>query len=373
MRISASNLPNWLRWALLLPGATISGFVAGYFLYLVNAAQAASPNAPIVFIGEFLGGLVSNLVAFHVAQWFAPSHERAVVAVLVSIAVVCGLIAMYMVVQEEDYHSVVHSAGNLVACYVAWKKYIVQLAHLAASVPLLQCDVWIYGVVLTVQNLRRTVSRRCSMVVGEYSTQSLAVASACRGNCARSSERARIETRARPHANSAASFNQPNTHSGRKQTMPTNSCHPEAPHRKLRLPDVFVSSLMLDRAVDAILRRVHLDHDHDVPKQAGYSQDGKTIYIDRHLPKTFSYRGKSVAVDRYLVLHEAVEKTLIDELHLHYQHAHQIATRAEEAAVRADRIAWREYDRFMQRYIKQVGDERLTRVPADLDLKPYLD
>src|SRR3569832_2041202 len=103
------------------------------------------------------------------------------------------------------------------------------------------------------------------MVVGEYSTQSIAVASACRGNCARSSERARIETRARPHANSAASFNQPNTHSGRKQTMPTNSCHPEAPHRKLRLPDVFVSSLMLDRAVDAILRRVHLDHDHDVP------------------------------------------------------------------------------------------------------------
>src|SRR3569832_1847403 len=112
MRISASNLPNWLRWALLLPGATISGFVAGYFLYLVNAAQAASPNAPIVFIGEFLGGLVSNLVAFHVAQWFAPSHERAVVAVLVSIAVVCGLIAMYMVVQEEDYHSVGRGAGG---------------------------------------------------------------------------------------------------------------------------------------------------------------------------------------------------------------------------------------------------------------------
>ena len=155
--------------------------------------------------------------------------------------------------------------------------------------------------------------------------------------------------------------------------MPTNSCHPEAPHRNLRLPDVFVSSLMLDRAVDAILRRVHLDRNHDVPYLAGYSQDGKTIYIDRHLPKTFSYRGKSVAVDRYLMLHEAVEKTLIDELHLHYQHAHQIATRAEEAAVRADRIAWREYDRFMQRYIKQVGDERLTRVPEDLDLKPYRD
>ena len=155
--------------------------------------------------------------------------------------------------------------------------------------------------------------------------------------------------------------------------MPTNSCHPIAPHRKLRLPDWYVSSLMLDRALDAILRRVKLDRSFDVPYLAGYSQDGRTIYIDRHLPETFTYRGKKIAVDRYLILHESVEKTLIDELSLHYQHAHQIATRAEEAAVRADRISWRAYDRFMQRYVKQMGNERLTRVPPDLDLKPYRD
>lgn len=155
--------------------------------------------------------------------------------------------------------------------------------------------------------------------------------------------------------------------------MPTNSCHPIASHRKLRLPDWYVSGLMLDRALDAILRRVRLDRSFDVPYLAGYSQDGRIIYIDRHLPGTFRYRGKKIAVDRYLVLHEAVEKTLIDELNLHYQHAHQIATRAEEAAVRADRISWRAYDRFMQRYIKQVESERLTRVPPDLDLKPYRD
>src|SRR3569832_1750732 len=105
--------------------------------------------------------------------------------------------------------------------------------------------------------------------------------------------------------------------------MPTNSCHPEAPHRKLRLPDVFVSSLMLDRAVDAILRRVHLDRNHDVPYLAGYSQDGKTIYIDRHQPKTFSYRGKSVAVDRNLMLHEAVEKTWGGGRRRRGQRAHQ--------------------------------------------------
>jgi hypothetical protein len=155
--------------------------------------------------------------------------------------------------------------------------------------------------------------------------------------------------------------------------MPIASCHPIAPHIKLRLPDWFVSSLMLDRAVDAIVTRLPLDRDHDIPYLAGYSLDGKTIYIDRHIPRSFSYRGRTIDTDRYLVLHEAVEKTLIDQLGLHYQHAHQIATRAEEAAVRADKVDWRAYDRFMQKWVKHAGDERLTRLPDDLDLKPYRD
>jgi hypothetical protein len=77
--------------------------------------------------------------------------------------------------------------------------------------------------------------------------------------------------------------------------------------------------------------------------------------------------------DRFLILHEEVEKTLIDRLNLHYLHAHQIATRAEQAAVRAAGVNWRDYDRFMQKYVKKLGDERLTRVPADLDEKPYRD
>jgi hypothetical protein len=68
-----------------------------------------------------------------------------------------------------------------------------------------------------------------------------------------------------------------------------------------------------------------------------------------------------------------VEKTLIDQLGLHYLHAHQIATRAEQAAVRAAGFNWRDYDRFMQKYVKHIGDERLTKVPDDLDTKPYRD
>jgi hypothetical protein len=156
--------------------------------------------------------------------------------------------------------------------------------------------------------------------------------------------------------------------------MPLDFCHPEAPHKKLRLPEWFVSRLMMDRALDAVVRRVKkFDRDHDIPYLAGYSVDGKTIYIDRHMPRSFKYKGRDVDTDRYLVLHEEVEKTMIDQLGLHYLHAHQIALRAEQAAVRAAGIDWRAYDKFMQRYVKTVGDERLTKVPADLDLKPYRD
>jgi hypothetical protein len=139
-------------------------------------------------------------------------------------------------------------------------------------------------------------------------------------------------------------------------------------------PSASSSSAFLPGALDAVVRRVkNLDRKHDIPYLAGYSRDGKTIYIDRHMPSAFRYRGRDINTDRYLILHEEVEKTLIDQLGLHYLHAHQIATRAEQAAVRAAGILWRDYDRSMQKYVKTIGDERLTKVPADLDLKPYRD
>ena len=156
--------------------------------------------------------------------------------------------------------------------------------------------------------------------------------------------------------------------------MPLDFCHPTAPHKKLRLPEWYVSSLMMDRALDAICRRVKkFDRKHDIPYLAGYSLDGKIIYIDRHMPRSLKFRGRTIDTDRFLVLHEEVEKTLIDQLGLHYLHAHQIATRAEEAAVRAAGIEWRAYDRFMQKHVQSIGDERLKKVPKDLDLRPYRD
>ena len=145
-----------------------------------------------------------------------------------------------------------------------------------------------------------------------------------------------------------------------------------ARHRNMN--DTLVNSEMLCKSVDEILSRVSLDRDHDIPYLAGYSVDRKKIYIDRHLEKFFTdHNGHRHDVDRFLILHEAVEKATIDTWGLHYQHAHQIALRAEEAAVRAAGIEWHDYDHFMQQWIKTADSTKLTKVPANLDLTPYLD
>ncbi|MDB5330710.1 MAG: hypothetical protein JWP03_1861 [Phycisphaerales bacterium] len=145
-------------------------------------------------------------------------------------------------------------------------------------------------------------------------------------------------------------------------------------HDKHEKNDTLVNAAMLCRSVDEILQKIRLDCDHDIPYLAGYNVDRSKIYIDRHLEKVFKdHLGHQHQVDRFLILHEATEKAMIDTWGLHYQHAHQIALRAEEAAVRAAGIEWRDYDRFMQQWIKTADSNKLTKVPADLDMTPYID
>ena len=138
--------------------------------------------------------------------------------------------------------------------------------------------------------------------------------------------------------------------------------------------DTLVNSRMLIASIKEVLGKVNLDRDHDIPYLAGYAVDCSKIYIDRHLQKVFTdHLGHQHEVDKFLILHETAEKAMIDTWKLHYQHAHQIALRAEEAAVRAAGIEWRDYDRFMQQWIKRADSAQITRVPKNLDLTPYLD
>ncbi len=126
-------------------------------------------------------------------------------------------------------------------------------------------------------------------------------------------------------------------------------------------------------AINAILKRVRVDRRWDIPYLAGYSRAGRTIFIDRNLPKTFAYRGRRVKIDPFLVLHEAVEIALLDKLDIRYDHAHQIALLVERSAVQEAGVEWAPYHEFMLKHIRRVAGKRLDRVPRNLNLTPYLD
>jgi hypothetical protein len=144
--------------------------------------------------------------------------------------------------------------------------------------------------------------------------------------------------------------------------------------QELRHKSEDIDDDVLRDVTKALRRRVRVvSHSYDIPYIAGYSVDGNTVFIDRHLPRTFRWLMKAVAVEPFLLTHEIVEKSLLDELRLHYLHAHQIAVRAERDAVRAAGVSWRSYQRFMKQHERAIEEEHLIKVPSSLDLTPYRD
>lgn len=117
---------------------------------------------------------------------------------------------------------------------------------------------------------------------------------------------------------------------------------------------------------------VNVNHRHDVPYMAGYSIDGKTIYIDWMLPD--SYMGMDILPT--LILHEMVEKSLIDTQDMDYSEAHHIATSAEEGEVRRQygESGLEHYRAFFRHWYAVIGQRRrYDNIPGDLDLTPYRD
>ena len=76
-----------------------------------------------------------------------------------------------------------------------------------------------------------------------------------------------------------------------------------------------ISHEVMREVIKAIRRRIHkVDRTYDIPYIAGYSVDGKTIFIDRHLPLTFRSWTKRIRIEPFILTHELVEKVLLDEL-----------------------------------------------------------
>jgi hypothetical protein len=102
--------------------------------------------------------------------------------------------------------------------------------------------------------------------------------------------------------------------------------------------DQFSDDVLTDATAAVYRRPTKVNRSYDIPYVAGYSIDGRTVFIDRHMPTSMPARGSAVDIDVFLVLHEMVEKSLLDEMRRHYLLAHQTALRAEQAAVRAGGI-----------------------------------
>ena len=118
----------------------------------------------------------------------------------------------------------------------------------------------------------------------------------------------------------------------------------------------------LEKAVEAFMRAY---------------RDGKTIYVDRHLPEKLEYHhdGKQRDYDprRFLIDHESMEKALIDAFGWRYAHAHEAATAYERRHVLQSGLLWQPYQDAYRPYIKADEHEKLKKVPAELDLTPYED
>lgn len=129
-------------------------------------------------------------------------------------------------------------------------------------------------------------------------------------------------------------------------------------------------------AADDLLRAVHVDRDHSIGYAGGYSKDGKTIYVDSEIDTNFKLGGKKVDVIKFLVVHECVEKALMETYDLDYVPAHALATAAEDAVVAAifGPAAVASYGKQWEAQIAKVTKRgEHPDPPDDLDPRPYED
>lgn len=120
---------------------------------------------------------------------------------------------------------------------------------------------------------------------------------------------------------------------------------------------------------------VKVNREYDIPYTGGYNWDGTIIYIDKRLPDTFvDSQKQTVNVISYLVIHEVVEKALVDHLGFSFNHAHSIAMGAEMHACTMDRVNYDEYYTFLGKFIgEDIKPEDFNNVPSDLDITPYIE
>jgi hypothetical protein len=114
-------------------------------------------------------------------------------------------------------------------------------------------------------------------------------------------------------------------------------------------------------------RSFKVNYNYPIPYLGGYSEDGKTIYIDRGFTLE--------ALDPFLIIHENWEKTAIEVWQLSYWYAHALATYAEhQAVIRRGKETPLAYERRLKPFIHTDEEEEAKdngKEPKDLDQTPY--
>jgi hypothetical protein len=120
--------------------------------------------------------------------------------------------------------------------------------------------------------------------------------------------------------------------------------------------------------------KVKLNQEYDIPYLMGYDTDKDIVYGDKDFKLT-SFDG-SLKPKFTLLTHEEVEK-LLERFHMSYQSRHHIATHCEKLMADHLGMDWREYTAWTTRSWHQSyakwGKKALLRVPATLDMSPYVD
>ena len=157
------------------------------------------------------------------------------------------------------------------------------------------------------------------------------------------------------------SFVEPEAHPlGRRPSMPDVA---RAIREHAANPDPAVIARAKARFDDWQAGHTTIDRTKDVPLAGGISKDGKTVYVDRQMPKTLTMRdGTVVDVAKATAAHEVAERTAMDA-GKSYPKAHdQNANPAENRYLRSLGVDPKEYNAALKPHLDAIAAREKAKV-----------
>ena len=129
-----------------------------------------------------------------------------------------------------------------------------------------------------------------------------------------------------------------------------------------------------EAAIKPLLSGFTVNRDFDIPFLANRSTDGKTVYIDRHIPESMKAGDKDFAPADTLPWHELPEWFYMHKAGLPYDAAHRLATFVwEKPRVEALGLNWKDYQEAFGGEIEHNEKRVPEHSPPDIDLLPYIE